>query len=232
MLVPLAGFVAGLHHVISGPDHLAAVAPLAVVDRRAAWRGGLQWAMGHAGGVGIVALVALALREVVPFEAAWISGWSERLVGAVLIGIGLWGLRRSLSRRLHTHLHEHDGHPHVHVHLHAATEAHDPAADAGGHTHGHAAFAVGTLHGLAGGSHFVGVVPALALSTSQAVLYLAAYGVGTITAMIGFASLLGWMALRAGEAGARWARGLMVASSVAALVVGALWIVQGFHHAA
>ena len=44
--------------------------------------------------------------------------------------------------------------------------------------------AVGTLHGLAGGSHFLGVVPALALSTSQAVLYLVAYGLGTVTATI------------------------------------------------
>jgi hypothetical protein len=227
MLVPLAGFVAGMQHVVTGPDHLAAVAPLAVSDRAAAWRGGLSWAAGHAGGVAIIALVALSLREVMPFQAAWLSGWSERLVGVVLIGIGLWGLRRALSHRLHTHVHEHDGRPHVHVHLHSGAESH-ASGSATPHFHTHTALAVGTLHGLAGGSHFLGVLPALALSTSQAVLYLAAYAVGTIAAMTLFASVLGWLALRAGNAGARWARGLMAGSSLAAVAVGVFWIAQGF----
>ena len=227
MITALAGFVAGMHHVVTGPDHLAAVAPLAVTDRRAAWRSGLTWAAGHAGGVGIIALVALALREVVPFEAEWLSGWSERLVGVVLIGIGLWGLRRALSRRLHTHVHEHEGHSHVHVHLHAGEEAHEPVHP-GAHHHTHAALAVGTLHGLAGGSHFLGVLPALALGTRDAEVYLAAYGVGTVASMVLFASHMAYLAIRAGRSGLRWARGLMTASSVAAILVGAYWIFSSF----
>ena len=32
MLVPLAGFVAGSIHVLSGPDHLGAIAPLAAAE--------------------------------------------------------------------------------------------------------------------------------------------------------------------------------------------------------
>lgn len=158
-----------------------------------------------------------------PFEAAWLSGWSERLVGVVLIGIGLWGLRRALSRRLHAHVHEHEGHAHVHVHLHPGAEAHDPAA-AGHHHHSHAALAVGTLHGLAGGSHFLGVLPALALDAGRAMVYLASYAIGTVTAMVVFAALLGFLAARAGRSGVQWARGLMTASSAAAIVVGCYWI--------
>lgn len=232
MIVALAGFVAGMHHVVTGPDHLAAVAPLAVQDRSAAWRNGVSWAAGHAGGVGIIALIALALREVSPFEVEWLSGWSERLVGVVLIGIGLWGLRKAHSRRLHTHVHEHDGHRHVHVHLHAPSGAHaveEPGVNQ--HHHTHASLAVGTLHGLAGGSHFVGVLPALAFGTSEAVVYLAAYGAGTIAAMGSFALLIGWAAARAGQAGVRWTRGLMTASSVAAVVVGVWWLAAGFQTA-
>lgn len=231
MLAALTGFFAGMYHVITGPDHLAAVAPLAVHDRRAAWRAGMTWAAGHAGGVGIIALVALALREAVPFDAEGLSGWSERFVGVVLVGIGLWGLRRALSRRLHTHVHQHDGHSHVHVHLHRGEESHDAAAS-GSHHHTHAALAVGTLHGLAGGSHFLAVLPALALSTSQAVIYLAAYGAGTVAAMVVFASLMGYLAVRAGQSGIRWARGLMTASSVAAIAIGVYWIATSFSPAA
>ncbi|MBL9134615.1 MAG: sulfite exporter TauE/SafE family protein [Verrucomicrobiales bacterium] len=228
MLLPLAGFVAGMHHVVTGPDHLAAVAPLAVSDRRAAWRGGVSWALGHAGGVAIIAVVALALREVVPFEADWLSGWSERLVGVVLVAIGLWGLKRAFSRRLHTHVHEHDGHRHVHVHVHEESGAHHPR-ESTAHHHTHAALAVGTLHGLAGGSHFLGVLPALAApGPAEAVLYLACYALGTVTAMVVFASVLGILADRAGTAGMRWARGLMTFSSVAAIVVGVFWLLASF----
>ena len=223
MLAPLAGFIAGLHHVVTGPDHLAAVAPLAVADRAAAWRGGLSWALGHAGGAGIIALVAIALREVTPIHAEALSGWSERLVGVVLVGIGLWGLRKTLSRRLHTHVHEHDGHRHVHVHAHGPVDAHEPGASST-HRHGHAALAVGTLHGMAGGSHLLGVLPALALSTSQAVLYLVAYALGTVTAMVSFTALVGLASRRAGRAGVGWMRGLMTASSLAAIAIGCYWL--------
>ncbi|MCC7377656.1 MAG: sulfite exporter TauE/SafE family protein [Verrucomicrobiales bacterium] len=229
MLLPLAGFVAGMHHVVTGPDHLAAVAPLAVSDRRAAWRGGMTWALGHAGGVSIIALIALALREVIPFEAEWLSGWSERLVGAVLVAIGLWGLKRAFSHRLHTHVHEHDGQRHVHVHVHEESGAHHPREATAHHHHSHAALAVGTLHGLAGGSHFLGVIPALvAPGPSDAVLYLACYALGTVTSMVAFASILGFLAHRAGESGMRWARGLMTLSSAAAIVVGAFWLATSF----
>lgn len=230
MIVALAGFLAGLQHVVAGPDHLAAVAPLAVHDRRAAWRGGISWALGHAGGVGLVALAALALREAAPLRIEAISGWSERLVGIVLIGIGFWGFKRAFSNRLHSHVHEHGGERHVHIHMHPTADAHalptsgPETAAPHHHGHSHAAMAVGTLHGLAGGSHFLGVLPALALDTAGAITYLAAYGAGTVVAMAGFAWTVGLMAAQAGRSGLRWPRLLMLGSSAAAIAVGVYWI--------
>ena len=48
---------------------------------------------------------------------------------------------------------------------------------------------MGVLHGVAGSSHFFGVLPALALpTTSAAVLYIGAFGVGTVAAMTIFAA--------------------------------------------
>lgn len=227
MLVPLAGFVAGMSHVVTGPDHLAAVAPLAVHDRRAAWRAGLQWAMGHAGGVGLIAIVALVLRNAIPLEAHWLSGWSERLVGVMLVGIGLWGIRQAFNRRLHTHVHEHEGQQHVHVHLYPAAERHAPAL-ATAHQHSHAALGVGTLHGLAGGSHFLGVLPALQLGTTEALVYLVAYALGTVASMVAFALALGWVAARAERSSAQPLRGLMAGASLASIAVGVYWLFTSF----
>ncbi len=49
MLPALSGFFAGIAHVASGPDHLAAVAPLAIGKRRSlsAAAIGASWGLGH-----------------------------------------------------------------------------------------------------------------------------------------------------------------------------------------
>jgi hypothetical protein len=90
MLALFAGLVAGAVHVVTGPDHLAAVAPLAVDARASAWRAGLRWGLGHSAGVAVVGLLALGLRETLPIDA--LSSVSERLIGVTLIGLGLWGV--------------------------------------------------------------------------------------------------------------------------------------------
>ncbi len=222
MTVILAGLLAGMVHVISGPDHLAAVAPLAAESRARRWAAGLFWGLGHTSGVWLVGAAAFALREVIPVEA--LSHYSERLVGVVLIGIGLWGFRRAFSRRLHAHEHVHGGERHVHVHLHAAATAH--AADhPAPHRHRHAAFAVGGLHGLAGTSHLLGVLPALALPTLAAsVGYIAAFGAGSVVAMTAFSTVVGTLAGRFSLGGERAYRWLLGSLAGAAVAVGVFWL--------
>lgn len=225
MISVLTGLVAGAIHVVSGPDHLAAVAPFAVASRRHAWSIGLRWGVGHAGGVLFIGLISLLLRDWLPLAA--ISSWSERLVGVVLIGIGLWGGRRALRDRVHTHEHEHGGERHVHIHAHdgATAHTHGPAPE---HRHTHAAFAVGTLHGVAGSSHFLGVLPALAFPTmTDAVWYLAAYGIGTVAAMVGFASLVGLSARSLSASSTQAYRQMLAFSSLAAVLVGGWWLLAG-----
>src|SRR5262245_60948125 len=154
MFVILSGLLAGTLHVWSGPDHLAAIAPLAVRHPRRGWVPGARWGLGHSAGVALVGLASLWLRELLPVDL--LSSWGERLVGVMLLGIGFWGLRRAL--KIHTHEHEHDGEKHVHMHAHAHKVPHEHD---GAHHHSHAAFGIGILHGLAGSSHFLGVLPAL-----------------------------------------------------------------------
>jgi hypothetical protein len=218
LLIVAAGIGAGLVHVFSGPDHLAAIAPLAMKRQRGAWRTGLRWGMGHASGVVFVGVLSLMLRGLLPVDL--ISSWSDRLVGALLIGIGFWTLRKALL--IHTHTHEHAGEAHEHIHIHPTRAAKAHAIRQ--HLHTHAAFGIGTLHGLSGSAHFLAIIPALAMpSTALAVMYLACYGIGTVTAMILFASVINSLSQRFAGA-AKVYRGFMFACSGVAVTVGCIWL--------
>jgi hypothetical protein len=216
ILTLVSGAVAGAFHVLSGPDHLAAVAPLAISADGRPWRQGWTWGLGHSSGVLVVALLALALREVLP-PVAVISSWSERIVGAALVAVGLWSVSRAL--RIGNLSHAHDGRTHDHTHVQRG-----PAwARRVGHPH--ASFTLGLLHGAAGSSHVLGVIPALALpSTGQALIYLTAFGAGSIAAMAAFAALVGGLR---GWGARGLERALMGGCGVLALAVGATWFWQG-----
>jgi hypothetical protein len=162
MFAVFAGLAAGLLHVFSGPDHLAAVAPLAAGSNRAQWRTGLQWGMGHTMGVVVIALLLLLVREQLPLDG--ISAYSERIVGVALIAVGAWGVWKASRLGLTAHQHSHSG----------------------------ASFGMGVLHGLAGSSHLFGVLPALAFATRfESMLYLAGFGAGAVAGMSVFSAAMG-----------------------------------------
>src|SRR5688572_33146570 len=115
LLTLVTGAVAGFVHVLSGPDHLAAVTPMAVAGRERGWLSGWTWGFGHASGVVFVAVVTVLLRDLLPPVEA-LSAWSERLVGAALIAVGLWTFPRSIRMRPATHVHGSVAHRHINVH--------------------------------------------------------------------------------------------------------------------
>jgi sulfite exporter TauE/SafE len=218
----LTGCIAGIIHVLSGPDHLAAVAPLAARRRYKVWKTGLLWGLGHTWAVWLIATAAVLARNAMPLDV--ISGWGDRLVGVALIFIGLMSLRRALSFRVHYHEHEHDNERHAHFHIHKRT--HDDGR-AHTHEHSHVPFGVGLLHGVAGGAHFVAILPAVALpSLASGVSYVAGYGIGTILAMTMFAWAVGRVI-------APWMRRHSTAYNVTltfislvAVAVGVFWLVN------
>ncbi len=198
MFAFLAGVAAGLLHVFSGPDHLAAVAPLASNRERGHWQTGLQWGIGHTMGVLLIAALLLLLKEQLPLDA--ISAYSERVVGASLITIGSWGLRRAWVLRCSS----------AEVHSHANMGP---------------SFAMGTIHGLAGSSHLFGVLPALAFpSRASSVLYLAGFGLGAIAGMTTFSAAVGLVSSKLSRRSRSYS-GALYASSAVALVVGGVWLV-------
>jgi len=147
-------------------------------------------------------------------------------VGVMLFGIGLWALRKAFKNTVHVHEHEHDGDRHLHFHTHTHHVVHEQAE---AHHHTHAAFGIGVLHGLAGSSHFLGVLPILAFPTRiQAVAYLAAYAAGTIASMAAFSWVMGRVAARWAAHSVKWYRGLMTSCAIAAMVVGGFWLATSF----
>jgi sulfite exporter TauE/SafE len=195
MFALFAGLAAGLLHVFSGPDHLAAIAPLAVDGERGNWKAGLQWGIGHTTGVLLIAVLLLVLRDQLPLDA--ISANSERLVGVLLIGVGGWGAWRAMR-------------PHAH-----AAKPHTAASFVMGTVHGFAGSShlFGVLPALA--------MP----SRESSALYLAGFGLGAIAGMTAFAAAMGLMSHRLGRRHSRSYSGLLYASSAAALVVGGVWLV-------
>jgi hypothetical protein len=165
----------------------------------------------------------LWLRDLIPVDL--ISSWGERFVGIMLFGIGFWALRNALKKRIHSHEHEHNGEKHVHIHVHDQTVHHVPEA----HSHTHAAFGIGALHGLAGSSHFLGVLPMLALPTrTEAVAYLVAFAVGTVAAMAAFSWGIGFVAMKCSARGFKAYQALMTMCAVAAMGVGCFWMATSF----
>jgi ABC-type nickel/cobalt efflux system permease component RcnA len=217
-----AGALAGALHVVSGVDHLAALLPLVVGRRARAFALGARWGVGHSAGVLVVALVALALRSRLDLEL--VSVWGERLVAVMLVALGLWAGRRALRLEVHAHSHGHDDagdHVHVHAHPHGGDHAHE-ALD---RHHGHAALAAGTLHGVAGGAHLFGVLPALALPDAvSAAAYLVGFALATVLSMGAFALLVGEGSARWAAGGRRRLRLAALGASAATIAVGVGWL--------
>ena len=224
MTLAFAGLLAGFVHVLSGPDHLAAIAPYAVDGKGRAWRAGVRWGFGHTAGVFGVAVMALLLRHALPIER--LSAWGERCVGLVLIAIGIWGARAALAARAEHGQQRDHAHSHSHAHAHGHDHRNDrgrPAITTRGR--GRAAFAVGTLHGLAGSSHLLGILPALAMPSDLAAgIYLLLFGTGSVAAMGTFASFLGWIAGWPGACGVNAQAALLGLCSIVAVAVGGFWI--------
>lgn len=221
-LVILTGaLLASAAHVLTGPDHLAAVVPLAVEHRRKALGIGAAWGLGHGAGVAVLGAIAHVALSQVQLES--VSRLCEVLVGVLLVFVGVRALQRSRMVVVHAHGHDHvhvRRHGHVHVHLHVGDRS-VGAADhlrRGRHRHLHGALGFGLLHGAAGGSHLIGALPALALPGAGAMLYLGSYLVGAVVTMAVFAFACG----RVVPPGAL-PQALRL-SGVAAVGVGVVWV--------
>ena len=83
-------------------------------------------------------------------------------------------------------------HSHSHDEIPTHEHEHPPQASAGKIVL--TALLIGTIHGLAGFSHLLALLPSLALpSVMDSVIYISAFAIGTILTMMGFAFTMGLM---------------------------------------
>jgi ABC-type nickel/cobalt efflux system permease component RcnA len=222
-----SAILASILHVISGPDHLAAVTPLAISSQRKGWKIGLVWGFGHLIGMLLIGVLFLLFKEVIPIEA--ISSYSEQLVAIVLIAVGLWAFYRIFNeKKKHTHPHTHsDGSTHIHTYENTSEE----------HSHKKkmkqktlSSLSIGFLHGLAGVAHFILLLPVLAFETkSEGIQYIIGFAIGTVAAMTAYAFILGNMAKLSKNANdPLFFKGIRFTGGLFAVVIGFYWLYLTF----
>ena len=185
--VILTGIVAGLIHVLSGADHLIAMAPSAINSPKIALKNSFSWGLGHSSGVVLLTVLAIFIKDITPLKN--FSNIAELLVGMSLLFVGVYAIKNSFQLSIHTHSHKHEnGVAHRHYHFHMKEQKNN-------NKHSHALTGIGLLHGIAGGSHFLAILPALALSLTNACAYLISYLIGSLISMNLFTCLISFSTL-------------------------------------
>ena len=227
-LLPVAtAFVLGLAHAVDA-DHVMAVSTF--VSGRPAWplavRFGLRWGVGHS--VSVLAVGTVLLGSGLKVPAAF-DLWAERLVGIMLIGIGGWAL---WSRR-NLHIHQPGSHGnHAHIHLHpGAPPAHEHSHDrptAGHHHRGPPGVTmVGLLHGLAGTSGALALIPVTLMNDWRVgFAYLISFCAGVMLGMASFALMLAVAITKATGQSVLWGRRIASGIAVGSVATGVFWLVR------
>ncbi|GAQ81299.1 high-affinity nickel-transport family protein [Klebsormidium nitens] len=197
------GLVAGCLHTLTGPDHLAALAPMSIGRTRlqSAWMGAL-WGCGHDAGQLLFGLLFLLLKERLHMDL--LSQWSGVVIGVTLCGIGALGLYE--SRQLSASIHEPppEERPLTPAYAGASTSGaseeyrpEETATDAPRGTassskpFGVATFITGIFHGFQPDA-LIMILPALALPSKLAGLsFLVTFLLGTILAMGSYTAFIG-----------------------------------------
>jgi len=222
-----SAILASILHVISGPDHLAAVTPLAISSQRKGWKIGLVWGIGHLLGMLLIGFLFLVFKEIIPIDA--ISAYSEQLVAIVLIAVGLWafyGIFKEKKKHHHPHTHS-DGHTHIHTYT-SSVESHSHKKKIRQNIL--SSLGIGFLHGLAGVAHFLLLLPVLAFETKiDGIQYIIGFAIGTVVAMTAYALILGNIASYSKKANdPLFFKGIRFAGGLFAVVIGVYWLYLTF----
>lgn len=213
-----AGFLAGCLHTLSGPDHLVALAPLAIGrSRLESGLVGALWGCGHDAGQVIFGLLFLLLKDRLHIEV--FRAWGTRVVGLTLLIIGAMGVREA-SEVQETSL-ALEG---VEASLSSSESPSAPRKK----KVGFATFATGIVHGLQPDALLM-VLPALALPSRFAgAAFLGMFLVGTVFSMGSYTAFVGSCSEALKEKVPRITEKLTWAASLVAIGMGLALLVGQF----
>ncbi|KAF8410400.1 hypothetical protein HHK36_002929 [Tetracentron sinense] len=215
------GFFAGCLHTLSGPDHLAALAPLSIGRTRLESAAvGALWGCGHDAGQVIFGLLFLLLKDRLHIEV--IRTWGTRVVGLTLLVIGAMGIKEASEVPTPCVALE-NGECDVSVY-----EALETPTVAKKKKIGFATFATGIVHGLQPDALMM-VLPALALPSRLAgAAFLGMFLLGTVFAMGSYTVFIGSCSQALKERIPRITEKLTWASSLIAIALGFAILISQF----
>ena len=91
----ITGMSMGLLHVLAGPDHLSALAALAVGTSWKAFMLGFRWGIGHSSGLVVVAVVFISLKG--NLDLRKLGRYCDFIVGLFMITLGCYGVIGALK---------------------------------------------------------------------------------------------------------------------------------------
>jgi len=220
----ISGFLASSVHVLTGPDHLAAVAPITAKEEKKHWKIGLFWGLGHLAGMVLLGGLFLFFKDYIPVKQ--IASVSESSVGFVLIFLGVWIIYKLIKKSEHSHKHLHiidekvvlHNHKHTHPHLHKEIKEKKKSS-------GWLIFGIGTLHGFAGVTHLLILLPVLLLEDFlDASLYLSGFALGTLLSMVLFSLTIGLV--RNNLTTSRLLKNFQLGLAIISITVGVFWVMS------
>jgi len=221
------------------PDHMAAVSTF--VARRPSPRQavgfGIKWAIGHGLSLLLIGSVLFVLKRVLDQPALFASGVLDRIVGLVLVGLGVLMLLQLRPGTLH-HAHQTPFQtPHM-ARVEAEPEVEEgaelplfgapgapPSAKAPAYVslkNSDVSIWMGVLHGAAGTGAFVSQAAVALSNTSYAMVfaYTLAFSIGVLASMGFYAGMLGRVLSWSERRGAQVIRGARIATGLLTCVVG------------
>ncbi|XP_047954178.1 uncharacterized protein LOC125200568 [Salvia hispanica] len=214
------GFFAGCLHTLSGPDHLAALAPLSIGrSKMESAAVGALWGCGHDAGQVLFGLLFLILKDRLHIEV--IRTWGTRVVGLTLLVIGGMGIREASEVPVPCVALE-NGECDVSEYEALVSQP------VGKKKIGFATFATGIVHGLQPDALMM-ILPALALPSRLAgAAFLLMFLVGTVIAMGSYTVFIGSCSEALKERVPRITEKLTWASSLIAIAMGLSLLVSQY----
>ncbi len=206
----ISGLILGFSHVFAGPDHLAAITPLAIENRLKAWLIGLFWGIGHTIGLLFLGAIFIFLKETVSLNI--ISEYGSKVIGIVIIFIGIWSIYKIKFNN------KSEGN---HI-LNVKTNKQNIITS----------FFIGIIHGISGVAHIMALSISLGFSeTKESIYYAFSFCLSSVFAMIIYVLMLGYFSHKFSlNSNSNLYKNIKFITAILVIVIGIIWTFNTPYH--